>query len=180
VRSLRDRPSAFHQAARIRLFARRGVLRDDLRGWRTMPAGTRGRPGNDSFHVAGAAGAIRARYVGYIHHNAESCSRCRFMAPRTPPCGSNSTSSPATSLPDVVQWFKSLTTARYRQAIRDSAWYPFGRRLWQRNYYERVIRNDDELFRIREYIVNNPKSWECDRENPDRIDENDIYKWLYS
>ena len=103
-----------------------------------------------------------------------------FLAPRTPPCGSNSTSSPPTSLPDVVQWFKSLTTARYRQAIRDSAWHPFGGHLWQRNYYERIIRNDDELFQIREYITNNPKSWECDRENPDRIDENDIYEWLYS
>ena len=38
--------------------------------------------------------------------------------------------------------------------------------IWQRNYYERIIRNEDELHRIREYIVNNPLKWEFDRENP--------------
>ena len=38
--------------------------------------------------------------------------------------------------------------------------------VWQRNYYERIVRNDDELNRIREYIVGNPTQWESDRENP--------------
>jgi hypothetical protein len=38
--------------------------------------------------------------------------------------------------------------------------------VWQRNYYEHIIRNDDELARIREYIVDNPLKWELDRENP--------------
>jgi REP element-mobilizing transposase RayT len=38
--------------------------------------------------------------------------------------------------------------------------------VWQRNYYEHIIRNDDEMNRIREYIVNNPLQWESDRENP--------------
>ena len=39
-------------------------------------------------------------------------------------------------------------------------------RLWQRNFYERVIRNERELSLIREYIVRNPMNWESDRENP--------------
>jgi len=39
--------------------------------------------------------------------------------------------------------------------------------VWQRNYYEHIIRNENELDRIREYIVNNPLKWEFDRENPD-------------
>jgi REP element-mobilizing transposase RayT len=39
---------------------------------------------------------------------------------------------------------------------------------WQRNYYEHVIRNDEDLFRIREYIRNNPLKWEIDEENPNR------------
>ena len=38
--------------------------------------------------------------------------------------------------------------------------------VWQRNYYEHIIRNDESLNRIREYIVNNPLQWELDRENP--------------
>ncbi|MBN2703308.1 MAG: transposase [Pontiellaceae bacterium] len=38
--------------------------------------------------------------------------------------------------------------------------------IWQRNYYEHIIRNDESLNRIREYIVNNPAQWEMDRENP--------------
>jgi len=38
--------------------------------------------------------------------------------------------------------------------------------VWQRNYYEHIIRHEIELNRIREYIMNNPSSWEMDRENP--------------
>ncbi len=37
--------------------------------------------------------------------------------------------------------------------------------VWQRNYHDRIIRNDNELNRIREYIINNPQMWECDRNN---------------
>ena len=38
--------------------------------------------------------------------------------------------------------------------------------LWQRNYYEHVVRGENELHRIREYVANNPLQWETDRENP--------------
>jgi len=37
--------------------------------------------------------------------------------------------------------------------------------VWQRNYYEHIIRNDQELNLFREYIVNNPKKWDLDSEN---------------
>ena len=42
--------------------------------------------------------------------------------------------------------------------------------IWQRNYFDRVIRNDVELNAIREYIVNNPLRWDLDKENPANID----------
>jgi hypothetical protein len=42
-------------------------------------------------------------------------------------------------------------------------------RLWQRNYYEHIIRNEAELNRVREYIQNNPLRWQLDRENPNRL-----------
>lgn len=43
--------------------------------------------------------------------------------------------------------------------------------VWQRNYYEHVIRNESELGRIREYIVANPARWEEDVNNPGRVDD---------
>jgi len=42
----------------------------------------------------------------------------------------------------------------------------FGAPVWQRNYYEQIIRNEDELNRIRLYIEDNPRMWEMDEENP--------------
>lgn len=70
------------------------------------------------------------------------------------------------SLPDVVHRFKSLTVAKYRRGILQDSWPAFPGRLWQRNYYERVIRDEEELNRIREYIIDNPLHWDDDPENP--------------
>jgi REP element-mobilizing transposase RayT len=70
------------------------------------------------------------------------------------------------SLPDVVHRFKSLTAAKYRRGVRNDGWQPFTGRLWQRNYYEHVVRDEDELGRIRQYITDNPARWEQDPENP--------------
>ena len=78
------------------------------------------------------------------------------------------------SLPDVVHRFKSLTTARYRRGVLQDRWLPFPARLWQRNYYERVIRNDEELNAIRQYIADNPGRWEEDSENPNNVDEPNV------
>jgi len=41
--------------------------------------------------------------------------------------------------------------------------------LWQRNYYEHIIRNDRELNNIGWYIVNNPYNWQLDRDNPQNV-----------
>lgn len=68
----------------------------------------------------------------------------------------------ALSLPDVVHRFKTLTTKRYIDGVRQSDWTPFSGRIWQRNYYEHIIRGDDSLARIRQYIINNPGQWQTD------------------
>ncbi|MCS7352380.1 transposase [Thermoflexus sp.] len=73
---------------------------------------------------------------------------------------------PTLSLSDVVHRFKTITTRQYVEGVRTRGWTPFHRRLWQRNYWERIIRDEFELQRIREYIVNNPSRWHLDRENP--------------
>ena len=41
-----------------------------------------------------------------------------------------------------------------------------GAPVWQRNYYERVIRNDLELRYLRQYILDNPAKWAADKNNP--------------
>ena len=72
----------------------------------------------------------------------------------------------APTLGDVVGAYKSITTLRYTQGVKVGLWQAFRGRLWQRNYYEHVIRNESELNKAREYIVGNPALWARDRENP--------------
>ena len=69
-------------------------------------------------------------------------------------------------LGNVIGAFKSLTTLEYSRGVDSKAWPAFDRRLWQRNYYEHIIRNERELEDIREYIWNNPLAWDMDSENP--------------
>jgi REP element-mobilizing transposase RayT len=46
-------------------------------------------------------------------------------------------------------------------------------KLWQRNYYEHIIRNEDELIRISEYVLDNPARWAEDDNNPAVMDNGD-------
>ncbi len=62
-------------------------------------------------------------------------------------------------LPKIIGRFK-MNSAKRINEIRNSA----GASLWQRSYYEHIIRNDEELNRIREYIINNPARWLQDEE----------------
>jgi len=62
----------------------------------------------------------------------------------------------------VVQWFKTMTTNEYIRGVKQNGWQPFPGKLWQRNYWERIIRDENELNRIRQYIINNPLKWETD------------------
>jgi len=73
---------------------------------------------------------------------------------------------PTLSLSDVVHRFKSFTTATYRKCVEKFNWPLFPGKLWQRNYYEHIIRNENDLNRIREYILNNPLQWDNDKNNP--------------
>ncbi len=63
------------------------------------------------------------------------------------------------SLSDVVERYKSLTTHRYRLGVRDDGWPPSDGKLWQRNYYERIVRNEYDLEKFRRYIEANPSRW---------------------
>lgn len=67
---------------------------------------------------------------------------------------------PAT-IPTIVRSIKSAATKEINE-LRGTP----GGAVWQRNYYEHIIRNDDSLNRIRQYIRDNPAHWVLDQENP--------------
>ncbi len=60
---------------------------------------------------------------------------------------------------NVVGAFKSLTTNAYIHGVKNENWPPFNKYLWQRNYYEHVIRNELAYLKISEYIQTNPARW---------------------
>ena len=65
------------------------------------------------------------------------------------------------SLGSFIRGFKTSVTIRINK-IRNSP----KANVWQRNYFEHIIRDENELNKAREYIFCNPKNWESDRENP--------------
>jgi len=70
-------------------------------------------------------------------------------------------------LPEIVRQFKTFSARRInaRRGVR-------GVPVWQRNYYEHIIRNQRALNAIRRYIIENPARWQKDRENPHRKPRN--------
>lgn len=68
------------------------------------------------------------------------------------------------SLNAVMQNFKSVTSRRIRKLAAYAE-----RPIWQRNYYEHVVRDAPDLERIRAYIRNNPAKWSDDDQNPERM-----------
>ena len=87
-------------------------------------------------------------------------------------------STPAPTLGDVIGAFKSRVTVEYARGVRTFGWTPFDRRLWQRNYYEHIIRNEETLNCIRRYIAENPIRWAFDRENPFAVEIESEETWL--
>jgi REP-associated tyrosine transposase len=79
--------------------------------------------------------------------------------PRAPTAERFGQPTPGT-IPTIIRSYKSSVTQRV-------AWMPgrTGRPLWQRNYYEHVVRNEADLNRIRQYILDNPTGWPMDEEN---------------
>ena len=66
----------------------------------------------------------------------------------------------APSIPRVIQWFKTMTTNTYIHGVKHHSWQPFNKTLWQRNYYDRIIRNESELIATRNYVLDNPRRWQ--------------------
>ena len=70
-----------------------------------------------------------------------------------------------TTLGDMVGAFESITTVEYIRGVKNNGWQPFDGKLWQRNYWEHIIRNENEYNRISQYIIDNPAKWKNDKLN---------------
>jgi REP element-mobilizing transposase RayT len=66
----------------------------------------------------------------------------------------------APTLGEIVRTYKAASTRMIRQTANPGF-------AWQKNYYEHIIRNEESLNRIRQYILENPSRWTMDRENPE-------------
>jgi putative transposase len=93
---------------------------------------------------------VEARHAVPLPQNIDN-----FEAFGKPVCG---------SIPTIIRSFKSEVTKRYHEMTNTK-----NTRLWQRNYYEHVIRNEMDYQTIYDYILTNPLNWEKDEENQAQI-----------
>jgi len=63
------------------------------------------------------------------------------------------------SLEDVIAWLKTMTTNDYINGVKSGLFSPFDNKLWQRSYYNHIIRNEQDLEENRDYILTNPIRW---------------------
>lgn len=63
---------------------------------------------------------------------------------------------------DIIRWFKTMTTTEYIKGVKNELYKPFDKHLWQRNYYEHIIRDEKDYFNKYKYIINNPLKWQLE------------------
>jgi putative transposase len=82
---------------------------------------------------------------------------------KPPPTNTDGDNTKYHGLTEIVRAFKTFSARKINEKRG-----PQGQKVWQRNYYEHIIRNERSLARIREYIYDNPRYWLTDDENPER------------
>ncbi len=86
--------------------------------------------------------------------------------PTDSPTDSLTDSSTDKTVGDIIGAFKSITTNEYIKGVKLNNWQRFNGKLWQRNYWEHIIRNEKAYQNISDYIVNNPLKWNEDKLKP--------------
>jgi len=107
-------------------------------------------------HLHGIAMLPRDEWCTEVNDNTGRGKACLAPTPRrfgTPP---------PNSLSSIIGSFKSAASRRINILRRTP-----GAPVWQRNYYEHVIRNREDLHEVQQYILDNPLRWAMDNENPD-------------
>ena len=64
---------------------------------------------------------------------------------------------------DMIGAFKSLVTNKYIRNVKHNNWQRFNGKLWQRNYYEHIVRDEKSFLQIAQYIETNPLKWQDDK-----------------
>jgi len=73
------------------------------------------------------------------------------------------------TLGNLIGSFKSITTVEYIKQVRKNKYQSFEKSIWQRSYYDHIIRSEYSLFMIQQYIRNNPRQWEEEKDKPENI-----------
>ena len=68
----------------------------------------------------------------------------------------------APTVSEIVQSFKRYSTIAYTKMVRDGVLPPFDKQIWQRSFYDHIIRNRDDYNEIFKYIYENPSRWYYD------------------
>jgi putative transposase len=114
--------------------------------------------------------------LGRTHGCAPTQHRCdRGPAVGTDPCvrpyvdPTLSSSTPIRpDLSHIIRWFKTMTVNERLRSTRGVGAADTVGKMWQRNYYEHIIRDDEALAAVRLYIEGNPGQWAADPDHPDR------------
>jgi REP element-mobilizing transposase RayT len=69
------------------------------------------------------------------------------------------------SLSEIIGKFKSFTTKKIRERLKDKDEFQ-----WQKSFYDRIIRDEKELYYIRKYIQENPLRWDIEKNNPENLE----------
>ena len=68
----------------------------------------------------------------------------------------------APTISEIIQSFKRYSTIEYVKMVNDGTLPPFEKQIWQRSFYDHVIRNRDDYDEIYKYIYENPMKWQFD------------------
>ena len=110
-------------------------------------------------HIHGIIEIVGADSISALDLDSDSIS-----TPNTPNTNRAEMDS-APTLSKMVQSFKRHTTIEYIEMVKQNILPPFDKRIWQRNYWEHIIRNDNEYNGISQYIIDNPVKWQNDKLN---------------
>jgi REP element-mobilizing transposase RayT len=106
--------------------------------------------------------AVNGKMNGEMENDGKMDGQPQGIAPTD-----NPTDNPTTdkTVGDIIGAFKSITSNEYIRGVKNNNWQRFEAKLWQRNYWEHIIRNENEYNRIAQYIINNPQKWGNDKLN---------------
>ena len=68
------------------------------------------------------------------------------------------------SLSEMIRGFKTFSSKEINQVMKNEEKFQ-----WQKSFYDRIIRNEKELYEIRKYIVQNPFKWDIEKNNPQNL-----------